>query len=90
MTLEIKCTKWVFLVIVICLCFIFRSEACLFSNSVSAIDHLHFQTSDDDEPNEEKDRFVAQLYKFMDDRGKFFGDFFCLFKYEVHLHCFTL
>ncbi len=26
--------------------------------------------SSDDEPNEEKDRFVAQLYKFMDDRGK--------------------
>ena len=25
--------------------------------------------SSDDEPNEEKDRFVAQLYKFMDDRG---------------------
>lgn len=27
-----------------------------------------FQTSDD-EPREEKDHFVAQLYKFMDDRG---------------------
>ena len=27
--------------------------------------------SSDDEPNEEKDRFVAQLYKFMDDRGEF-------------------
>jgi len=26
--------------------------------------------SSDDEPCEEKDRFVAQLYKFMDDRGK--------------------
>lgn len=26
------------------------------------------QTSDD-EPREEKDHFVAQLYKFMDDRG---------------------
>ena len=25
--------------------------------------------SSDDEPSEEKDRFVAQLYKFMDDRG---------------------
>lgn len=25
----------------------------------------------DDEPNEEKDRFVAQLYKFMDDRGAY-------------------
>jgi len=23
----------------------------------------------DDEPHEEKDHFVAQLYKFMDDRG---------------------
>ena len=28
------------------------------------------QSSDDDEQCEEKDRFVAQLYKFMDDRGK--------------------
>ena len=27
-----------------------------------------FQSSDN-EPNEEKDHFVAQLYKFMDDRG---------------------
>lgn len=25
--------------------------------------------SSDDEPREEKDHFVAQLYKFMDDRG---------------------
>ena len=25
--------------------------------------------SSDDEPSEEKDRFVAQLYQFMDDRG---------------------
>jgi len=25
--------------------------------------------SSDDEPTEEKDHFVAQLYKFMDDRG---------------------
>jgi len=25
--------------------------------------------SSDDEPHEEKDRFVAQLYKYMDDRG---------------------
>lgn len=29
---------------------------------------LCFQSSDD-EPCEEEDRFVAQLYKFMDDRG---------------------
>lgn len=29
---------------------------------------LMFQSSDD-EPREEKDHFVAQLYKFMDDRG---------------------
>ena len=27
-----------------------------------------FQSSDN-EPNEEKDHFVAKLYKFMDDRG---------------------
>ncbi|XP_071080254.1 AT-rich interactive domain-containing protein 4B-like [Haliotis cracherodii] len=27
------------------------------------------EDSSDDEPSEEKDRFVAQLYKFMDDRG---------------------
>ena len=27
------------------------------------------QSSDGDEPNEERDLFVAQLYKFMDDRG---------------------
>lgn len=30
--------------------------------------HFTFQSSDD-EPREEKDHFVAQLYKFMDDRG---------------------
>ena len=28
-----------------------------------------FQSSDDNEPSEEEDRFVAQLYKFCDDRG---------------------
>jgi len=27
--------------------------------------------SSDDEPSEEKDCFVAQLYKFMDDRGNY-------------------
>lgn len=30
-----------------------------------------FQTSDD-EPSEDKDLFVAQLYKFMDDRGMYY------------------
>lgn len=30
---------------------------------------LSFLQSSDDEPREEKDHFVAQLYKFMDDRG---------------------
>lgn len=29
-----------------------------------------FQSSDDNEPSEQKDLFVAQLYKFMDDRSK--------------------
>ncbi|XP_008196325.2 AT-rich interactive domain-containing protein 4B isoform X1 [Tribolium castaneum] len=29
----------------------------------------NYSDSSDDEPNEEKDRFVAQLYKFMDDSG---------------------
>jgi hypothetical protein len=28
--------------------------------------------SSDDEPSEEKDCFVAQLYKFMDDRGNYY------------------
>ena len=32
--------------------------------------HVCFlQSSDDNEPSEEEDRFVAQLYKFCDDRG---------------------
>ncbi|XP_077530282.1 uncharacterized protein LOC144142565 isoform X1 [Haemaphysalis longicornis] len=42
------------------------------SNSASAPDDDgHDSQSDvsDDEPSEEKDRFVAQLYKFMDERG---------------------
>lgn len=30
---------------------------------------MWFVQSSDDEPREEKDHFVAQLYKFMDDRG---------------------
>ena len=30
---------------------------------------MFYLQSSDDEPSEEKDRFVAQLYKFMDDRG---------------------
>ena len=38
--------------------------------------NIYFQSSDD-EPSEEKDRFVAQLYKFMDDRGKLL-----IFKFE--------
>ncbi|OAD60399.1 AT-rich interactive domain-containing protein 4B [Eufriesea mexicana] len=32
-------------------------------------DSLFGHSSSDDEPREEKDHFVAQLYKFMDDRG---------------------
>ena len=35
---------------------------------MTAVISCLFQSSDD-EPSEEKDRFVAQLYKFMDDRG---------------------
>lgn len=45
-------------------------------NSMQAILSLNhtlilaiFSQSSDDEPREEKDHFVAQLYKFMDDRG---------------------
>lgn len=30
---------------------------------------LVFLQSSDDEPDEKKDRFVAELFKFMDDRG---------------------
>lgn len=33
-----------------------------------SLEYVVLQTSDD-EPREEKDHFVAQLYKFMDDRG---------------------
>ena len=36
-----------------------------------SLDIFVSQSSDDDEQCEEKDLFVAQLYKFMDDRGKF-------------------
>lgn len=32
-------------------------------------DEHNLLQSSDDEPREEKDHFVAQLYKFMDDRG---------------------
>lgn len=45
----------------------------LFGNSVSSgnsdSDRELDSDSSDDEPREEKDHFVAQLYKFMDDRG---------------------
>ncbi|KZC11281.1 AT-rich interactive domain-containing protein 4B, partial [Dufourea novaeangliae] len=45
----------------------------LFGNSVSSgnsdTDGELDSDSSDDEPREEKDHFVAQLYKFMDDRG---------------------
>ncbi|KYN42901.1 AT-rich interactive domain-containing protein 4B, partial [Trachymyrmex septentrionalis] len=45
----------------------------LFGNSVSSgnsdYDGELDSDSSDDEPREEKDHFVAQLYKFMDDRG---------------------
>ncbi|KAJ8674346.1 hypothetical protein QAD02_005608 [Eretmocerus hayati] len=45
----------------------------LFGNSVSSdntgTDAELDSDSSDDEPTEEKDHFVAQLYKFMDDRG---------------------
>lgn len=34
-----------------------------------------FQQTSDDEPSEEKDRFVAQLYKFMDERGLYKKEF---------------
>ncbi|XP_075727990.1 uncharacterized protein LOC119165440 isoform X3 [Rhipicephalus microplus] len=41
------------------------------SSATAAEDDGHDSQSDvsDDEPSEEKDRFVAQLYKFMDERG---------------------
>lgn len=39
------------------------------SNSSSEDDGEMDSDSSDDEPREEKDRFVAQLYKYMDDRG---------------------
>uniref|UniRef100_A0A1I8PW71 ARID domain-containing protein n=1 Tax=Stomoxys calcitrans TaxID=35570 RepID=A0A1I8PW71_STOCA len=39
------------------------------SNSSSDNDDEIDSDSSDDEPREEKDRFVAQLYKYMDDRG---------------------
>lgn len=45
----------------------------LFGNSMSSgnsdSDGELYSDSSDDEPREEKDHFVAQLYKFMDDRG---------------------
>ncbi|XP_037936803.1 serine-rich adhesin for platelets isoform X2 [Teleopsis dalmanni] len=39
------------------------------SNSTSEEDEEVESDSSDDEPREEKDHFVAQLYKYMDDRG---------------------
>ncbi|RZC38979.1 AT-rich interactive domain-containing protein 4B, partial [Asbolus verrucosus] len=37
--------------------------------SIDSDSEENYSDSSDDEPNEEKDRFVAQLYKFMDDSG---------------------
>ncbi|XP_063918566.1 AT-rich interactive domain-containing protein 4B-like isoform X2 [Zophobas morio] len=37
--------------------------------SIDSDSDENYSDSSDDEPNEEKDRFVAQLYKFMDDSG---------------------
>jgi Ras-related protein Rab-1A len=37
--------------------------------SIDTDSEENYSDSSDDEPNEEKDRFVAQLYKFMDDSG---------------------
>ncbi|KAG5900579.1 AT-rich interactive domain-containing protein 4B [Gonioctena quinquepunctata] len=39
------------------------------SHSIDSESDENFTDSSDDEPSEEKDRFVAQLYKFMDDAG---------------------
>ncbi len=39
-----------------------------FHNDSSHSDDEYESTSSDEEQSEEKDRFVAQLYKFMDDR----------------------
>ncbi|XP_013404516.1 AT-rich interactive domain-containing protein 4B [Lingula anatina] len=44
------------------------------------------KTSSDDEPSEEKDRFVAQLYKFMDDRGTPINKAPCLGSKDLSLY----
>lgn len=41
----------------------------LFGNEMPSDTEASDTDSTDDEPREEKDHFVAQLYKFMDDRG---------------------
>ena len=51
--------------------------------------------SSDDEPSEEKDCFVAQLYKFMDDRGNYYvskqrlGDLLFLLRFVLLLFFFS-
>lgn len=44
--------------------------------------------SDDDYPSEEKDRFVAQLYKFMDERGTPMNRVPAVAKIDLDLHKF--
>ncbi len=48
------------------------------------------ENSSDDYPSEEKDRFVAQLYKFMDDRGTSLNKIPSVNKVDLDLHKFFI
>ncbi|XP_056643413.1 AT-rich interactive domain-containing protein 4B isoform X1 [Diorhabda sublineata] len=56
------------------------------SHSVDSESDENYTDSSDDEPNEEKDRFVAQLYKFMDEAGTPLNKTPTISNHDIDLH----
>lgn len=56
------------------------------SHSVDSESDENYTDSSDDEPNEEKDRFVAQLYKFMDEAGTPLNKTPMISNHDIDLH----
>ena len=44
-------------------------KSCVSNSVIVCFVYVYPQSDEDSEPSEEEDRFVAQLYKFCDDRG---------------------